>query len=117
MLEREVPMRKSMKKFLAVVLTSLCVLGVPMVAFAGTAATQSVPACSCGGTGVYSGSVEVFGTVMEHDHPKGNGIVKCIMIVRGYDDTYKCSRCGAEIHTSHTAETHEYEKRLSDKTN
>lgn len=104
MLEREV----SMKKFLATFLASLCILGTSMVAFAGTDAAQSVPGCTCGGTGVYSHSIEVFGKTYTHDHKVGDRFVSCDVTVKGYDDIYYCDRCSAKLHGSHTEETHTY---------
>ncbi len=106
MLEREV----SMKKFLATFLASLCIFGTSMVAFAGTDSVQSTPGCACGGTGVYSHSVQVYGREYDHQHELGKDrFVKCHVTVKGYDDIYYCNRCGAELHDGSTQEIHNYD--------
>lgn len=100
-------MKKSVKKFIAVVLTSLCVLGVPMVALAAPAATQQ---CSrCGGTAYYSGSQKVAETVSSHMHQldESTVTVPCKLTVTGYVDTYRCN-CAASMNVSRTEYTHQY---------
>lgn len=96
---------KKTKKFFVVVLTCLCVLGIPMTAFAGAPTTLTCP--SCGGTASFSGSYVRSQTVTSHDHVLPNKTVPCTITTTGYEDMYRCT-CNNLFSISRWEENHEY---------